>query len=171
MTRCVAIAALLTAGAVAVRAQAPGAPNRALPPPTLARVLDRAASYVADFERQLTGIAADETYAQSMGIPGRNGAFIATTQRELKATLVLVREGDEGYLEARDVREVDGVAVRDRAGSLAGRAASEAARWGVADKMRLRNDNARYNIGDIVRTINTPLLALQVLRRQNQSRF
>ena len=84
---------------------------------------------------------------------------------------MLIREGDEGYLEARDVRDVDGVPVAGRAQSWAARAASEAASWGVTDKMLLRRDNARYNIGDIVRTINTPLLALQVLRRRNQSRF
>jgi hypothetical protein len=160
MTR-IGLALALAMAAIGVRAQ----------PPALSDVLDRAASYVATFERQLTGIAADETYVQSMGIPGRHGEFIPTTQRRLTATLLLMREGDEGYLEARDVRDVDGVPVRDRAGSLAARAASEAPRWGVAEKMQLRSDNARYNIGDIVRTINTPLLALQVLRRQNQSRF
>jgi hypothetical protein len=147
-------------------AVAPGAQT-----PTLSQILDRAATYVAEFERQLAGIAADETYVQSMGIPGRHGEFIATTQRELKASLVLVRDGDEGYLEARDVIEVDGIPVPDRATSLAARAATEVRRWGVADKMRLRSENARYNIGDIVRTINTPLLALQVLRRANQQRF
>lgn len=141
-----------------------------VPGPTLPVVLDRAASYVAEFERQLTGISAEETYTQSMGIPGRHDEFIVTAQRNLKATLVLVREGDEGYLEARDVREVDGVPVRDRT-AMASRAAAEATRWTVADKMQLRRENARYNIGDVVRTINTPLLALQVLRRQNQSRF
>jgi hypothetical protein len=155
------IALALAMAAIGVRAQ----------PPALSDVLDRAASYVATFERQLTGIAADETYVQSMGISGRHGEFLPTTQRRLTATLVLIREGDEGYLEARDVREVDGVPVRDGSGSLAARVATEASRWGVADRMRLRRDNARYNIGDIVRTINTPLLALQVLRRQNQSRF
>jgi hypothetical protein len=89
----------------AARTQTPAQPQHAQSrsqAPTLAQVLDRAASYVAEFERQLTGIAADETYLQSMGIPGRHGGFVPTTERNLKATLLLVREGDEGYLEARE---------------------------------------------------------------------
>lgn len=161
MTRYAAIAMAATMMAAKAGAQ----------PPTLADVLARAASYVESFERQLTGIAAAERYVQTMGIPGRTGEFIPTTRRTLTSTLLLIREGDEGYLEARDVREVDGAPVRDRGGSLAVRAAAEASKWDAVDKMRLREDNARYNIGDVVRTINTPLLALQVLRRQNQSRF
>ena len=63
------IALALTMAAMGVRAQ----------PPTLPMVLDRAASYVATFERQLTGIAADETYLQSMA--SRDGTVNSSRPR------------------------------------------------------------------------------------------
>jgi hypothetical protein len=119
-------------------------------PPTLAGVLERAAAYVAEFERLLTAIAADETYEQLMGIPGRRGEFIATTRRRLTARFVLFRDGDEGYLVRRDVIEVDGVPAGDRTAGSRARVPDDLSRWSQIQRNQLRDDNARYNIGDIV---------------------
>ncbi len=92
--------------------------------------------------------------------------------RTLKSDLLLVKPADaDRYVELRDVFEVDGKPVRDRA--VAARAA--AAR---SDRPRRRAasatiiaESARYNIGSIQRNINTPLMALHFLDAVNQQRF
>jgi hypothetical protein len=141
--------------------------------PSLESVLKRAAAYVAAFHRQLSTIAGEETYEQE--VKGSStmaaGSEVAGTRRRLRSDLLLVRPaGSERYVEYRDVFEVDGEPVRDRRERLTelvgtpGRAASD-------QLGRIINDSARYNIGNIRRNVNTPLLSLLFLDAAYQPRF
>jgi hypothetical protein len=140
--------------------------------PTLAAVLGRAASYVAEFERQLSGIVGEELYRQQARSlarkSGQPGVPIAT---ELKSDLLLVRTNASlGYVQYRDVFEVDGRPVRDRKERLT-LLLSRQTPAGENEVRRILEDNARFNVGDVIRTMNVPLLALEFLKRENQPRF
>ena len=131
-------------------------------PPTLESVLARAAAYVEEFRQQLSGIAAEETYVQEE-IPG--------SRRETRSELLLVRSGVfPRWLQFRDTFEVDGAPVRDRADRLTALFAQDA---GSAREQALRiaAESTRYNLGDVVRTINVPLMPLVILEPDVQKRF
>jgi len=124
----------------------------------LGEVLSRAGSYVDAFERQLTGIVAEETYVQDAG----------SLHRELKSDFLLVHvAGDAQYVEFRDVFAVDGRPVRDRQDRLT-RLFLEQSTSLTAELRAIVEESARYNIGSIQRTLNTPTLPLMFLRTDNQ---
>lgn len=141
---------------------------RAAQEPSLADILKRAAAYIADFQKQLSGIVAEETYQQE--IKNQSGAMSAN-RRRLKSDLLLVRPvGAERYVEFRDVFEVDGRAVRDREERLS-KLFLDPPPGAQSQLERVVMESARYNIGRIVRTLNTPVLALGFLDARYQSRF
>lgn len=164
----VCIVAVLTATAV-------GTPRVASTPSShdLAEVLRRAGLYVEEFQRQLSGIVAEETYRQEVVpvvVPGR-GQPIRPEQRLLRSDLLLLRpDGGSAWVQYRDVFAVDGRSVRDRKDRLTelltkpGRSAADRAQ-------QIRAESARYNIGRIRRTMNVPVLPLEVLAPRRQSRF
>ena len=138
----------------------------------LSTVLARAGTYVTEFRRQLSGVVAEESYRQR----AREGPLSAfrglpnyrEERRNLRSDFLLVRlDGADRYLEFRDVFEVDGQAVRDRQERLThlflDGSASAAEQIG-----KITMESARYNIGDIERTLNTPTLALLFLRPEYQ---
>jgi VWFA-related protein len=140
--------------------------------PSLASVMERAAAYAATFQRQLSNIVAEERYLQDIRrinlAPGR---FAPESHRELRSDVLLVRPGGtDRYVEFRDVFEVDGVRIRDRQDRLTALFLDPTAS-AEAQIQRINRESARYNIGNIERTINTPTLALLVLLPQNQPRF
>jgi hypothetical protein len=82
--------------------------------PALEDVLKRAAGYVANFQKQLSGIVAEETYTQRVRDLRRSGS-VGPRERQLRSDLLLVRPvGADRYIEFRDAFEVDGVNVRDQ---------------------------------------------------------
>jgi hypothetical protein len=124
----------------------------------LGQVLSRAARYVDGFERQLTGIVAEETYVQDT----------ASVHRELKSDLLLIRvASDARYVEFSDVFDVDGRAVRNREDRLT-RLFLDSSASATAQLRTIVAESARYNIGSIQRTLNTPTLPLIFLRSDNQ---
>ena len=142
--------------------------------PTLEAVLARAASYVVDFQRQLSGIVAEEAYVQSVRIPfgtSSRATQLLPTHRELKSDLLLVKPaGVDRWLQFRDVFEVDGKPIRDRNERLMQlfvRPSSSSA----AQAARIVAESTRYNIGNLQRTVNAPVLALMILDPRNQPRF
>ena len=155
--------------------------------PTLKEVLQRTAAYVAEFERRLSGIISEEQYVQDVHGFARNGCTPATPsgasqpaetcpdppagpmRRELRSDLVLARTRD-GYIQFRDVFEVDGHTVRERDERVT-RLFRGASPGREALKQRILDENARFNIGDVIRNFNTPLVALQFLEGGNQWRF
>src|SRR5438132_10767381 len=94
-------------------------------PPTLGSVILRAGEYVVGYTQEFASVVAEETYVQdargTVRLTGR--ARIALPEqrhRELKSDVLLVRlPGADAWLQFRDVFEVDGKAVRDRADRLA----------------------------------------------------
>ena len=139
--------------------------------PSLKATLERAADYTRRLHAQLSGIVAEEVYLQE--IPPRIPPIAPrdALRRALRSDLLLVKPADSTrYVEFRDVFEVDGVAVRDRQERLTKLFLSPSA----GDRRRLGSiitESARYNIGDIPRNINTPLLPLSFLLPDMQPRF
>ena len=150
----VAVLGLLFAGAAGLPA-ANDAPN-------VKTVLRRAGDYVVRFERDLATLVAEEHYTQEVvdGTP--------IEHRELRSDLLFVsRLGMHRYVEFRDVFEVDGHRIRERSERLTGLARDPS----DASMGQIVRESARYNIGDIERTINVPLLPLMFLIPENQWRF
>jgi hypothetical protein len=136
--------------------------------PPLQTILARVTDYLVRFENTIQGIVAEEHYVQDSDKSDR--PFV--THRELKSDLLLVRtEGsDFGYVQFRDVFLVDGDAVRDRSDRLTKLFlnSSNSTRRQASDIM---NESARYNIGNVERNINVPLIALMMLDPKHRSRF
>ena len=87
--------------------------------PSLEVVLERAGKYVAEYQKGLRGIVAEEEYFQnyttSRGSPGARGRTMREG-RQLRSDLLLVKLGEaERWMQFRDVFEVDKKPVRDRA--------------------------------------------------------
>ena len=124
----------------------------------LGQVLSRAAAYLDDFERQLSGIVAEESYVQDT----------RDWRRALRSDLLMIRvAGEAHYVEFRDVFEVDGRAVRDREERLT-RLFLDPSASATTQLQAIVAESARYNIGPLTRTMNTPTLALIFLRSENQ---
>jgi len=139
--------------------------------PALDDVLSRAAAYVGDFERQVSGVVAEEAYTQDVAPASGMTALRGVGHRELKSDLLLVRpQGAERWIQFRDVFEVDGRPVRDRSERLV-KLFLEPDASTASQVQRIIADSTRYNIGDIQRTINVPLFALLILERQRQPHF
>jgi hypothetical protein len=135
-------------------------------------ILHRAGAYVEDFQRQLSGIVAEETYVQEI-VPtlGMNARGERLQRRRLRSDLLLVRpEGSVTWVQFRDVFEVDGKPVRDREERLTRLFLTNDVS-SAKQVQDIRTESARYNIGGIVRTMNVPVLPLSVLAPDSQPRF
>jgi len=134
-------------------------------------LLARAGDYVAQFEVAFSNVVSEERYTQDFIARGRTAVSgPGIRHREMRSDFLLVLMPEPtGWVPFRDVFEVDGKPVRDREDRLTTlfRQFDANAAERAAD---ITEESARYNIG-IVRTVNHPLLALQVLRPTNQHRF
>ena len=145
-------------------------PQPAPPEPTLAAVLERAAAYVAEFYRRLSGIVAEEHYLQNW-YSVRRAERVTLSHRELRADLVLMKpSSDAPWTEFRDVFEVDGRTIRSRDDRLEALLREPTGR-ASADVSTLLAESARFNIGDVDRNVNTPLFTLHFLEAASQPRF
>ena len=139
--------------------------------PELTDILHRAGLYVEEFQRQLSGIVAQETYVQEiLPVRGMN-ARGRVQRRRLRSDLLLLRpEGAPTWVQFRDVFEVDGQPVRDREERLAKLFLSRDVST-AKQVEEIRSESARYNIGRTARTMNVPVLPLSVLAPGSQRRF
>jgi hypothetical protein len=162
-----------TAAALLLPPEAPAAA------PVLSGVLSRAASYVEKFADRVSGFVNEETYVQDVyppvnrfgARPGGARPYTGPVHRELRSDLLLVRPvGADGWMQFRDVTAVDGRQLKDRNDRLA-RLFLEPSKSTAAQARKIMNESARYNIGDIERNINLPVLALAVLDRRMQPGF
>ncbi len=136
--------------------------------PSINEVLTRSAAYVAEFRKQLSSIVAEETYRQEIVSTARIGGG-AGPVRTLRSDYLLVKPTDaDRHVELRDVFEVDGRSVRGRQARLEGMVMDPGAGARIGE---IISESARYNIGSVRRTINTPLMALIFLDAVNQERF
>lgn len=139
-------------------------------------VLARASLYIQRYEKQFASVVAEETYEQTSRQGGRFDQFGSIRhergkRRVFKSDLLLVRpEGAGSWVQFRDVFEVDGKAVRDRNDRLA-KLFLDPSSSAKQQIEKIKQESARYNVGPIVRNVNVPVLALWVLKVENQYRF
>jgi hypothetical protein len=159
----------------AVLAAQPATP----PAPPLSAVLSRAAAYVEKFADRVSGFVTAESYVQDVyppmnrfgTRPGNIRPYSGPVHRELKSDLLLVRPvGADGWMQFRDVTAVDGRQLKDRNDRLA-RLFLQPSNSTASQSRKIMQESARYNIGDIERNINLPVLALAVLDRRMQPGF
>jgi hypothetical protein len=169
-TRCIralTVAVAVAAGGWSAHAQEP----------SLATVLERAGDYVASFQRQLSGVVAEETYIQDVREPMPTGTVprapmrTGPMHRELKSDLLLVKpERADRWIQFRDVFEVDGHPVRDRSERLM-KLFVEPTLSTASQVDQIVSESARYNIGNVMRNINVPVFALLILDSEHRDHF
>ena len=163
----------------------------AAPPPARAEldeVLDRAGWYLDYFVDEFENVVAEENYIQdsSQLLPtispssGSRGAIapppsaaemLRARHRDLRSDFLLVKSPDtEALVPFRDVIAVDGIPVRDREARLA-KLFLTASSGTMALAERIREEGARYNLGNMRSTLGNPVLALVVLQQSYQHRF
>jgi hypothetical protein len=159
----------------------PTAASQAVASPSLEELLARAARYAVDFETAFSKAVAEERYLQQVITTTAPKAVSGTLRddvperrverRELRSDFLLVKLPEQNYwLPFRDVFEVDGRPVRDREARLM-RLFVESRRDALDQARQIVAESARYNLGDLSRTFNTPLLALAVIHPDSQARF
>ena len=154
----------------------------------LEAVLNRAGWYLDYFVDEFENVVAEENYIQdsSQLLPtispagGGRGAIapppsaaemLRARHRDLRSDFLLVKSPDtQALVPFRDVIQVDGIMVRDREARLAKLFLTD-----TADAMsraeRIREEGARYNLGNMRSTLGNPVLALGVLQQTYQPRF
>ncbi len=167
-----------------IQAAGAGNPPGAAPAsPELEQVLGRAGDAVSRQVRESTTILAEEQCRQSVwetaapSVGGALGGRACTANRRWKAdlSLVLVETSERArpavpWLEIRDVLELDGRALPRREARLE----SQFIEGRLLARSRAREiveENARYNLGPVSRSVNAPTIPLLVLYPPNRERF
>jgi hypothetical protein len=138
--------------------------------PDLKTVLRRSGDYVRDYRDRLSEIVAEERYVQRTEAD-RPDRDVQKRERVLKSDFMLLRgyAGEDSWIGVREVFEIDGESAEGERGHL----------WSllmdtqtpVSIRLRaLADQQARYNLGSLYRTINVPTVALEFLRPDRQSR-
>ena len=148
----------------------------------LRTVMTRVGAYVEKYQQDFSFLLADERYLQEItnaaarpaGGAKRTleGEGPSTERRVLVSEFALVRVQDADrtlWLAFRDVVDVDGHAVRDRQERLQRLFLTPPAN-ALAQARAIALESARFNIGDVVRTVNVPTLALEFLETAGQKR-
>jgi hypothetical protein len=142
---------------------------------------------VAVFFDRLSNVVSEERYLQDVtpilrsssifSGGGRGGTANAsgvprmtTAHRELKSDFLLVSLPDNQSIPFRDTFEVDGTAVRDRQDRLT-KLFLQASPTALGQAKAIADESERYNIGDLTRTVNDPVLAMSFLQAERQVRF
>jgi len=151
-------------------------------------VLDRAGWYLDYFIDEFENVVAEENYIQDSsqllptmtpGSFGRGGIaappsasdVLRARHRDLRSDFLLVKSPEtEALVPFRDVIAVDGIPVRDREARLA-KLFLTASSATMAQAERIREEGARYNLGNMRSTLGNPVLALGVLQQSYQHRF
>jgi len=127
--------------------------------PVLALVLARMSEYLEGYVRDFSNVVAEEEYRQQV-VRGTAGG---PQDRRLRSDLLLLKiPGPVGWLQFRDVFEVNGQPVRDREERVR-KLFLEHPAEALENAERISAESARYNIGTITRTINVPILPLALL--------
>lgn len=142
---------------------------------SLPEILARASRFVEAYAGRASGMVVEESYVQDVQEVNRFGYRESLRKGELHRTLrsdlLLVRPvGIDAWMQFRDVFEVDGKALRDRNDRLA-KLFLEPSKSTASQVEKIMKESARYNIGDVERTINLPLLGLTPLDRRAQAGF
>jgi len=146
-------------------------PARAEADPPLDTVLQRAGAYVSSLQQQLSAVVGEERYVQTVTALTNAGESEPLERRVLRSEFLFVRPaGANRYVELRDTFEVDGRQLRDDRDRLARLLADPRSGDGLGVQ-QIIEASARFNIGDVERTLNIPTLPLLFLHPRFQSRF
>ncbi len=148
-------------------------------------VLGSAMRYATNYEQRFALLVADETYVQELQRPPNPGTNLsrsnpgggmqgggAVSQQTIKSDFILVQLGmdGEGWMPFRDTYEVKGRAVRKRDDRLLKLfTKNDKSRFDKAAE--IANASAKYNLGNVTRTINIPLLGMMFLHPRVNERF
>ena len=156
--------------------------------PDLETVLDRAGWYLDYFVDEFENVVAEENYIQDSSqllptiSPGGGGRgaiapppsaaeMLRARHRDLRSDFLLVKSPEtEALVPFRDVIQVDGIMVRDREERLA-KLFLTASSDTMLQAEHIREEGARYNLGNMRSTLGNPVLALGVLQQTYQPRF
>lgn len=153
---------LTVALAVVVASQTPQAPDT-----STQAVVNAAAAYVAEYQRQLTSILADERYTQEIVSQAPPDLRMPRARYMRSEIFFMFAPADHDWMAIRDLMELDGKALSDRPDL---RLALQTLPAGdVAVKFKAYN--SRYNIGRTSRNFNEPTLSLLVLDDHHRARF
>jgi VWFA-related protein len=161
----------------------PSAPRSAV----LDGVLSRATAYVESYGARAVSTLAEERYVQAIvdsplidraealswrDQPGeaRKRTPGVAERRQIAADLLMVKS-DAGWLVPyRDVAAVDGRPVKDR-DARAMQLFTSGGQPSPATLRQITEEGARYNLGNVRRTVNVPTMALFVLHPRHIARF
>lgn len=128
--------------------------------------VSEAGRYLNAFTDEVAGVVLEEKYLQQA--QGR-----VVSARELVSDLAIMADARFGWIEFRDVFEVDGKPIRDRQDRVV-ELFSNPSPDSLAQAQRIVQEGARHNLNPVgvqfARTLNLPLAALMYLRDSNQSR-
>lgn len=137
-------------------------------PPRLKDVLARLETYVTAYEARLASLIAEEHYEQWTEA-GPGGPPI--TRRTLTSDFGFLRlPGRPEWLGLRDTFAVDGHRVPDRRERL-DRLLADGSHKPEDLARRIVEENARFNLGLVTRTVNVPMLALDFLGPRHRWRL
>lgn len=139
-------------------------------PADVQAILDRAGDYVAAYlDQQLGNVVASETYVQTATFYVNNRGIPLRQQRRTESDFLIALVGKE-HIGIRKVNRVDGVAVKSVEPSL--ESLLDDSPLGVRKRIAaLKEESSQYNIGLVQRTLNVPVFALSVVRREEAGRF
>jgi len=136
---------------------------------TLEKVLAQLGDYLVTYEDTLSAVVAQEEYEQEYRYSA--GTQTVTRKRLLRSDFLFLRLPEEVlWFGVRDAILVDGKPVRDRAPRL-DNVLTAGGGNPLPELTRIAAENARYNLGDVVRTINAPTQVLALLHPRHRARF
>ena len=140
--------------------------------PDLVAVLERATDYVKNYEEALGNLIATEEYVQNArwrNVGARFSTVAQKQQRRTSSDFLILQVGRE-WEGLRKVNRLDGVKLKDKAPSFEA-AFDDSPKTNSKRLKDMVEESTRYNIGNLQRTINVPVLALLMLDPPNQRRF
>jgi len=132
--------------------------------PTVPQLLEAGGKYVSDYDKKFSAVVSEEKYDQTATQPG-----LRVQRRTLISDVILINAGVAGWISLRDVFQVDGSPVRDHTDRLL-KLLTNPSPDGYQQALRLAQEGARFNIGNLSRSINVPSTALRFVRQDTQNR-
>jgi hypothetical protein len=143
------------------------------PLPPLAATLHAAGETLERFSQEAAGVVSEENYLQEVHVRTVMFAPAPGRSRQLRSDVLIMADSAYGWIEFRDIFEVDKKLVRDRDDRLVKLFAKPSAD-AAEQARRMVAEGARFNLDAegvrIYRTLNLPLIALRLLRAQDQPR-
>jgi hypothetical protein len=173
MRRLLVLVGCLCAAGAGLAAQAQDADSDRI---SVELLLGRAGWYVLDFLEKFSNVVSEETYLQDSSVAMQSAAVLgragtAARSRVLKSDFLLVSVNSaREWVPFRDVFEVDGQPIRDRQQRLA-RLFLKPSPDSLEQAISIQEESARYNLGNMRRTVNNPVLGIVVAEGDAQSRF